>query len=77
MTTEYISTKHELFHAIAKGANSDMGDTKTDQKSEFWLFYDIEEEEMAELRKFIDPEMDLKPLEGIDDLFSKLNHILE
>ena len=54
-----------------------MGDTKTDQKSEFWLFYDIEEEEMAELRKFIDPEMDLKPLEGIDDLFSKLNHILE
>lgn len=77
ITAELISTKHELLGVIAKGVNFYMGETKSTGDSEFWLFYDLEEEELSELRKFIDPDMDLKSLEGIDDLFTRLNHILE
>jgi hypothetical protein len=42
---------------------------------EFWLFHDIEEEEFAEIRKFIDPDFDLSSLRGINKLFDKLNHL--
>lgn len=54
-----------------------MGEIKTVRDSEFWLFYDLEKEEITELRKFIDPDIDFKSLEGIDELLTKLNHILE
>ncbi len=54
-----------------------MGESKAKSDSDFWLFHDLEEEELMELRKFIDPELDLSPLEGIDELFTKLNHLLE
>ena len=39
----------------------------------FWLFHDVEDQEILELRKFIDPELDLKYLEGIVDVFDKIN----
>lgn len=43
----------------------------------FWLFHEQDESELTELRKFIDPEIDTKPLEGIDDLLHRLRHLLE
>jgi len=46
-------------------------------KEDFWLFHDIEETEIVELRKFIDPELDLSSIKGIDKLFDKLNHLLD
>jgi hypothetical protein len=48
---------------------------KIDQ--EFWLFHNLDETELEEIRKFIDPELDLSNMEGIIDLFDKLNHLLE
>ena len=44
---------------------------------EFWLFHDIEEEEFAEIRKFIDPDFDLSSLRGINKLFDKLDHLFD
>ncbi len=54
-----------------------MAEIKQAVKNDFWLFHDVEEKEIVELRKFIDPEIDLKCLENIDRLFHKLNHLLE
>ncbi|MFW9975170.1 MAG: hypothetical protein ACFFDQ_07900 [Candidatus Thorarchaeota archaeon] len=50
-----------------------MSETKTEKIDEFWLFHDIEEREIIELRKFIDPEIDLKPLKDIVKLFDKIH----
>jgi len=44
---------------------------------EFWLFHDIEVSELVELRKFIDPEIDISALEGIDELLDRLNHLIK
>ncbi len=38
---------------------------------------DIDLEELIELRRFIDPEVDISCLEGISELFDQLNHILD
>lgn len=46
-------------------------------KDDFWLFHDIEDQEIIELRKFIDPDLDLSSIKGIDKLFDKLNHLLD
>lgn len=46
-------------------------------EKEFWLFRDVEDSELVELRRFIDPEIDVRPLEGIDEIFDKLNHLLD
>jgi len=46
-------------------------------KEEFWLFHDVEDQEIMEIRKFINPELDLSSIKGIDKLFDKLNHMLE
>ncbi|MDF1539658.1 MAG: hypothetical protein P1Q69_12230 [Candidatus Thorarchaeota archaeon] len=54
-----------------------MSESKQENTKEFWLFHDEEISEILELREFIDPELDLSPLEGIMDLFDKLNHLLE
>jgi|LGOV01.1.fsa_nt_gb hypothetical protein len=54
-----------------------MAESKQMLKEDFWLFHDIEEEEFAEIRKFIDPDFDLSSLRGINKLFDKLNHLLE
>lgn len=54
-----------------------MDEAKTSKTQDFALFYDVEEEEILELRKFIDPELDLSSLKGIDELFTRLNHLLE
>jgi len=52
-------------------------ESKIFHKDDFWLFHDIENQEIMELRKFIDPEVDLSSIKGIDKLFDKLNHLLE
>ncbi len=49
-----------------------MSETKAEKIDEFWLFHDIDEREIMEIRKFIDPEIDLKPLKGIMKLFDKI-----
>ena len=54
-----------------------MAESKTKASEEFWLFHDLEKDEKIELRKFIDPELDLGAIEGIDTLFDKLNHLLD
>jgi len=46
-------------------------------KDDFWLFHDSEDQEITELREFIDSELDLSSIKGIDKLFDKLNHLLE
>jgi len=46
-------------------------------KDDFWLFHDVEDQEVMELRKFIDPEFDLSSIKGIDILIDKLYHLLE
>ena len=46
-------------------------------KEDFWLFHDIEDKEIVELRKFIDPELDLSSIKGINKIFDKLNHLLD
>ena len=43
----------------------------------FWLFHEQDESGLKELTKFIDPEIDTMPLEGIDDLPYKLRHLLD
>jgi len=54
-----------------------MSESKQIPTDDFWLFHDIEEEEFAEIRKFIDPDFDLSSVKGINKLFDKLNHLLE
>ncbi len=54
-----------------------MAESKEARQEDFWLFRDPEEGEIVELRKFIDPEIDLSSLKGITMLFDKLNHLLE
>ena len=48
---------------------------KLDQ--EFWLFHNLDETELEETRKLMDPKLDLSNVEGIDELFHKLNHLLD
>ena len=52
---------------------------KVEQKldQEFWLFHNFDETELEETRKLMNPELDLSNVEGIDELFHKLNHLLE
>ena len=54
-----------------------MAESKQTLRDDFWLFHDIEEEEFAEIRKFIDPDFDLSSLRGINKLFDKLNHLID
>ena len=54
-----------------------MSDSKNQKNEDFWLFHDLEEKEIVELRKFIDPELDLSSLKDIDKLFYRLNHLLD
>lgn len=77
MTQEYISAKHELLCRIIIEVKFEMAESKNMKNEEFWLFHDLEEEEFVELRKFIDPELDLSSLKGIDKLIDRLNHILD
>jgi hypothetical protein len=43
----------------------------------FWLFHEQDESELKELRKFMDPQIDTKPLEEIDKLLYQLRHLLD
>ncbi len=54
-----------------------MLESKNFHPDDFWLFHDVEDQEIMELRKYIDPEFDLSSIKGIDILFDKLNHLLE
>jgi hypothetical protein len=54
-----------------------MAESRIAAIEEFWLFHDLDKEDIIELRKFIDPELDLKCVKDIDKLLDKLNHLLE
>ena len=54
-----------------------MAESKNLNTEEFWLFHDLEEQEIVELRKFIDPELDLSSIKDIDKMIDKLNHLLD
>lgn len=54
-----------------------MSESKKEAIDEFWLFHDIEKSEITELRKFIDPDLDLKPLKGFDKILDQLNHLIK
>ena len=49
-----------------------MAESKLKEITDFWLFHDVEDQEITELRKFIPSEPDLKYLEGITDTFDKI-----
>ncbi|MCF2136071.1 MAG: hypothetical protein K9W43_02425 [Candidatus Thorarchaeota archaeon] len=53
-----------------------MAEIQTSEQ-EFRLFHDLGEEEKEVLRKFIDPEIDLTPLRGIDELINRIYHLLK
>jgi hypothetical protein len=44
---------------------------------EFWLFHILDETELDETREFMNPELDLSNIGDIDELFHKLNHLLD
>ncbi len=72
-----ISANAEVVYECIIRVTIPMAESKQMPKEEFWLFHDIEEEEFAEIRKFIDPDFDLSSLRGINNLFDKLNHLLD
>jgi hypothetical protein len=72
-----ISASDEVVHESLIRVKVSMAESKQMLKDDFWLFHDIEEEEFAEIRKFIDPDFDLSSVRGINKLFDKLNHLLE
>ena len=54
-----------------------LSETQKIPNEDFWLFHDVEDQEITELRKFIDPELDLSSIKGIDKLIDKLYHLLD
>jgi hypothetical protein len=51
-----------------------MAESKEPSNKQYWLI--VEVEELMELRKFIDPEVDLGSLKGFDKLPYRLNNLL-
>ncbi|RDE14344.1 MAG: hypothetical protein C4K49_07720 [Candidatus Thorarchaeota archaeon] len=60
-----------------RGVIPQMATASEVTEKEFWLFRDVEDSELVELRKFILPEIDVSSIEGIDEIFDKLNHLLD
>ena len=52
-----------------------MAESKLKEFDDFWLFHDVEDQEITELRKFIPFSSDgeMKYLEGITDIFEKIH----
>lgn len=73
---EFISTNAVLFNRVRLGAMY-LTEIESILKDDFWLFHDVENQEIMELRKFIDPELDLSSIKGIDKLIDKLYHLLD
>ena len=72
-----ISANAEVAYENIIRVKIPMAESKQMPTDEFWLFHYIEEEEFAEIRKFIDPDFDLSSLRGINKLFDKLNHLID
>ena len=72
-----ISANAEVVNENIIRVKVTMVESKQMPKEDFWLFHDIEEEEFAEIRKFIDPDFDLSSLKDINKLFDKLNHLID
>jgi len=72
-----ISANAEVVYENIIKVKVPMAESKQIPTDDFWLFHDIEEEEFAEIRKFIDPDFDLSSLRGINKLFDKLNHLID
>ena len=54
-----------------------MAEIESKEIDAFWLFHDVEDQEILELRKFIDSELDLTYLEGIVEVFDRINHFFK
>lgn len=52
-----------------------MAELKEQSTKQYLLI--VEVEELMELRKFIDPEVDLESLKGFDKLLHRLNNLLD
>jgi hypothetical protein len=72
-----ISANAEVVYENIIKVKISMAESKQMPTDDFWLFHDIEDEEFAEIRKFIDPDFDLSSLRGINKLFDKLNHLID
>ena len=72
-----ISANAEVVYESIIRVKVPMAESKQTPTDDFWLFHDIEEEEFAEIRKFIDPDFDLSTLGGINKLFDRLNHLID
>ncbi|MBW2590724.1 MAG: hypothetical protein JRD71_08425 [Deltaproteobacteria bacterium] len=72
-----ISANAEVAYENIIRVKIPMAESKQMPTDDFWLFHDIEDEEFAEIRKFIDPDFDLSSLRGINKLFDKLNHLID
>lgn len=53
-----------------------MAESDESSIKQYWLIVEVEDEELKELRKFIDPELDLESLKGFDKLLHRLNNLL-
>ena len=53
-----------------------MAESKESSAKQYWLIVEVEDEELLELRKFIDPELDLESLKGFDKLLHRLNNLI-
>ncbi|MHA1638546.1 MAG: hypothetical protein ACTSUO_07385 [Candidatus Thorarchaeota archaeon] len=53
-----------------------MAESKESSTKQYWLIVEVEDEELLELRKFIDPEIDLESLKGFDKLLHRLNNLI-
>ena len=74
---DYISTINEVLHTILIEVKWIMAESKAESREEFWLFHNLEKEEIVELRKFIDPDLDLSSLRDVDKLIDRLYHLLK
>ena len=54
-----------------------MAQAKIVSTDEFWLFHDVDENEINEMRDFLDLELDLSSLDGFMEMVDKLNHFFE
>ena len=74
---DVISANAEVVYENIIRVKVPMAEFRRMPTDDFWLFHDIEEEEFAEIRKFIDPDFDLSCLRGMNKLFDKLSHLID
>jgi hypothetical protein len=72
---EYSSTINEVLHGILIEVKYIMAESEAETREEFWLYHDLEKEEIVEHRKFMDLELYLSSLENIDKQIDRKCHL--